>query len=149
MLTLNRTDSCAPVARDPFENLFHQLFGSEPDKRAVTQSDRTPLADISETDAAYELAFELPGLTDADIQVDVHDHTLTVTAERKDDRERQDRKWHRVEHRYGRYARTISLPRAASSENVDAVYENGVLTVTVPKTQEAQAKRIQVRSGDR
>ena len=136
----------APVTRDPFQNLFHRLFQDMwPDYPGAIESDLAPLANISETEKAYELAFELPGLDEQDIQVHVEDSTLTVTAERKDDREQEGRKWHRVEHRYGRYVRAISLPRDASSDDVDAVYKSGVLTVTVPKAPEAQKKRITVR----
>ncbi|MCA8951184.1 MAG: Hsp20/alpha crystallin family protein [Planctomycetes bacterium] len=142
----------AAILRDPFQSLFQTLFGDH-DGFVIPrgESNRAPLANISETDAGYELAFELPGIAESDIQVDVRDNTLTVTAERKDDRDVKDqkRKWHRVEHRYGRYSRAISLPRDASSDDVDAVYKNGVLHVTVPKVPAAQNKRIVVRSGER
>lgn len=135
-----------PVTRDPFQSLVHRLFGDMlPELGVATESNRAPLANISETEKAYELAFELPGLAETDIQVSVQEQTLTVTAERKDDREQNGRKWHRVEHRYGRFVRAISLPKDASGDNIDAVYKNGVLTVTVPKAPEARPTRIQVR----
>lgn len=145
------TNRGAPVARDPFQNLFRSLFGNDEGWFATREGNRAPAANISETDAAYEFEFELPGLAESDIQVDVHDRTLTVTAERKDRREGDDeqRKWHRVEHHYGRFARAISLPRDAATDNVDAVYQNGVLHVSVPKAPEAQSKRIVVRTAER
>lgn len=103
-------------------------------------------ANISENELACELAFELPGVDEANIQVQMHDHTLTVTAERKDDRETTGKRWHRVEHRYGRFARTIALPQDAANHGVEAVYKQGVLTVTVPKAPESRPTKIQVRA---
>ena len=154
---LTTTKSSTPALRDPFQSLF-QLFSDADSWFGPGRSGGqtvAPLANISETDEAYELAFELPGLQESDIQVDLHDNTLTVSAERKDTREaargdgdtndQPKRKWHRIEHRYGRFVRAISLPKDAASDQVDAVYENGVLTVTVPKAPEAQARRIEVR----
>lgn len=150
-----------PHTRDPFQNLFGRLFRDalpelyEGDEAAQATLPRT---NISETATAYELAFDLPGVNEADIDVQLHEKTLTVTAERKDVRETNDkaeagdgngaaktRKWHRVEHRYGSYSRTISLPQDAASDGIEAVYEAGVLTVTVPKQPEAQPARIAVR----
>ena len=87
---LTTTKSKTPALRDPFQSLF-QLFsdsdswlGHRIDNGSQTTA---PLANISETDAAYELAFELPGMQESDIQVDLHDNTLTISAERKDTRE--------------------------------------------------------------
>jgi HSP20 family protein len=136
----------APVARDPFQSLFHRLFQDMWNEYPPAEANLAPPANICETEAAYELAFELPGLAEEDIQVQVEDSTLTVTAERKDTRREDDRKWHRVEHRYGRFLRAISLPRDARSDGIEAVYRQGVLTVTVPKAPEAQKKRIAVRA---
>jgi len=137
------------VRRDPFQSLFARVFQDMVSDFHDGRSSKAPPANISETDAAYELAFELPGLEEKDIHVHVEDSTLTITAERKDSRADDDaegnRKWHRIEHRHGSFARTISLPRDAASEGIDAVYERGVLTVSVPKAPEAQKKRIEVR----
>ena len=136
-----------PQLRDPFQNLFHQLFGDVMPEFAQAETGKAPRTNISETDKSYELSFELPGLDEKDIHVDVHDQVLTVRAERKDQREAKDRRWHRVEHTYGRFTRTISLPHDAAPSGIDAVYKNGVLNVTVPKAPEAQPAKIQVRGG--
>ena len=106
---------------------------------------RAPRTNISETDVAYHLSFELPGLEEKDIHVDLQDHTLTVSAERKDDRETGNARWHRVEHRYGQFSRTISLPQDAANSGIEAVYQKGVLLVTVPKAPESRPTKIQVR----
>jgi HSP20 family protein len=142
----NHNQATLPQTRDPFQTLFSRLFGDTlPELYGGVETSGAPRTNISETDAAYELAFELPGLEEKDIQVDMQDQTLTVTAERKDQREAQGKRWHRVEHRYGRFSRTISLPHDASNNGIEAVYQKGVLTVTVPKAPESRPTKIQVR----
>lgn len=139
-----------PQTRDPFQNLFTRLFGDSLAEfyGTDTPTSSNPRTNISETDKAYELSFELPGVIEQDIHVQLHDKTLTITAERKDDRSDDDKKkrWHRVEHRYGRYSRAIALPQDAAADGIEAVYKNGVLHVVVPKQPEAQPARIAVRT---
>ncbi|MBL8751914.1 MAG: Hsp20/alpha crystallin family protein [Planctomycetes bacterium] len=135
-----------PQPRDPFQTLFHRLFGDAvPEFYGAVESTGAPRTNIAEHETAYELSFELPGLDEKDIQVHMQDHTLTVTAERKDERETSGKRWHRVEHRYGQFARTIALPQDASGNGIEAVYQKGVLVVTVPKVPESRPTKIQVR----
>ena len=136
-----------PQTRDPFQNLFQRLFGDTlPELYGVTETSGLPRANICETETKYELSFELPGVDEKDIQVHMQDQTLMVTAERKDQRETEGKRWHRVEHRYGQFARTISLPHDATKKGIEAVYQKGVLTVTVPKAPESRPAKIEVRS---
>ena len=130
---------------DPFQNLFGRLFGDLREFYGTADTAPLPRTDISETDEAYELAFELPGLEEKDIHVHLQDHVLTLTAERREDREKQGKRWHRIEHRYGQFSRTIALPRDAAADGVQAVYQQGVLTVTVPKVPESRPTKIEVR----
>ena len=148
-MTMTKTQ--LPQTRDPFQSLFQRVFGDSLAEfygadRALGAS--APLTNIGETETAYELSFELPGVEEKDIHVELHDKTLTVTAERRDEREGEgkDKRWHRVEHRYGHYTRAISLPQDATADGIEAVYKKGVLTVTVPKVPESQPARIKVRS---
>lgn len=143
-----------PHTRDPFQTLFTRLFGDQLGDfyGAEGQSAAAPRTNIAETDKSYELAFELPGVAEDDIQVQLHDKVLTIRAERRDtrasdagDNPENGRRWHRVEHRYGEFTRAISLPQDAANDGIEAVYEAGVLTVTVPKQPEAQPARITVR----
>lgn len=142
----NTNQATLPQTRDPFQTLFNRLFGdSLPEFYGTSESNPTPRTNISESDVAYELSFELPGVEEKDIHVNMQDHTLMVTAERKDQRESAGKRWHRVEHRYGQFARTISLPQDAANTGIEAVYQKGVLTVTVPKAPESRPTKIQVR----
>jgi len=137
----------APQARDPFQTIFGRLFGdSLQEFYGVPEANLAPRTNISENDQAYELAFEMPGLDEKDIQVHMQEHVLTVTAERKEDQEAKSKRWHRVEHRYGQFTRTISLPRDASASGIEARYRHGVLTVNVPKAPESRPTKILVRT---
>jgi HSP20 family protein len=127
---------------DPFLNLFDSFF--LPEHFAAEVEPRT---NIAETDQAYELSFELPGLDEKDIQVQVHDRQLTVTAERRAEQKSEGKTWHRVEHRYGKLSRTVLLPEAARSDAVDASYKQGVLNVTVQKSPERLPTKVQVKKG--
>jgi HSP20 family protein len=144
--------STLPQTRDPFQNLFQRLFGDAMPEfyggaTEAAGAGAIPRTNISETDVAYELSFELPGVDEKDITVNLQDQMLTVTADRKDLRETNGKRWHRVEHRYGQFTRTISLPHDASADGIEAVHQKGVLTVKVPKAPESRPKRIQVRGG--
>jgi HSP20 family protein len=145
--TQSSLPSSTPLLRDPFQSLFGRLFGDTmPEFYGTPEANAAPRINIAESDRAYELAFELPGLDEKDIQVHVQDHVLTVTGERKDDRESQGKRWHRVEHRYGQFSRTISLPQDAATNGVEAVYKHGVLTVTVQKQPESRPTKVQIKS---
>jgi HSP20 family protein len=147
MLKTQSNQSLTPLLRDPFQSLVGRLFGDAMQEfYGAPEANAAPRTNISENDRAYELSFELPGLEEKDIQVHVQDHVLTVSAERKDDRETQGKRWHRVEHRYGQFSRTISLPQDATATGVEAVYKQGVLTVTVPKVPESRPTKVQVRA---
>ena len=133
--------------RDPFQTLFGRLFGDRlGELHRPDGGDGHPRTNISETAEAYELSFELPGIAEQDIEVQLHDNTLTITAERKDERKTDDKRWHRVEHRYGNYSRAIALPQDAATDGIEAVYQQGVLTVSVPKQPQAQPAKIPVRT---
>lgn len=136
-----------PQLRDPFDNLFGRLFGDAlQDFYGTPEQAQALRTNIAEHDHGYELSFELPGLEEKDIDVQMHDHTLTVSAERRDDRQAEGKRWHRVEHRYGQMSRSIVLPKDAANSGIEAVYKQGVLTITVPKAPEARPNKISVRS---
>lgn len=133
-------------ARDPFQTLFGRLFGDTLQEfYGTTETAPAPRINVSENDQSYELAFELPGLEEKDIHVALQDHVLTVSGERKENLESKGKRWHRVEHRYGQFSRQISLPQDAAGNGVQAVYKQGVLTVTVPKVPESRPTKIEVR----
>ena len=101
-----------------------------------------PASDLVQTDDAYTLAVDLPGLTKVDIDVTVEDRTLTLSGERKASHEGATAD--RVERVYGRFVRRFELPNDVDVSAVSAEFENGVLSIVIPKAEEAKARKIDI-----
>jgi HSP20 family protein len=101
---------------------------------------------VSETDNEIRITAELPGVTEKDIDVSLDDDVLTIRGEKKFERKNEKENFHFVERSYGTFQRSLRLPYAVDSEQVQASFENGVLTVTLPKTgRQERSRRIQVQ----
>lgn len=105
-----------------------------------------PRMDVHETDSAYVVATDLPGMTIEDIDVEVEGSTLMISGERKS--EQVSPAGHDAHHErtFGKFQRAFTLPAAVKVDEVDATYANGVLTVTIPKVEEARTKRIAIQA---
>ncbi len=105
--------------------------------------------DMSETDKELVVKVELPGMTEKDVDISITRNMLTISGEKKQEKEATEKGWYRMERQYGSFSRTIPLPYEIDSEKVDAVYKNGVLTIRMPKLAAAQkaSKTIQVKAG--
>lgn len=130
--------------RDELDQLFSRL-SSETDGGWLS-GEMVPSLDLSETDKTVEVRADLPGLKAEDIDIQVSQNTLTVSGERKEEKEEKGRSWHRVERKYGTFSRTVPLPCEVDQEKIDASYKDGVLTVTLPKGASAQTRKIKVKS---
>jgi HSP20 family protein len=107
----------------------------------VTQSWVPPL-DVWESDAEVVYAFDLPGIPEEKISIEVKDDTLTVSAEREKTEEVTEEGLYRFERRYGSFARAVGLPQGVDQDKISARYENGVLEVRVPKPEEQRPRKI-------
>ena len=105
----------------------------------------TPVADISETDRGIEVNIDLPGVNPDEIDIHVTNNTLRVCGDWPEQHEERGRAFHRIERPRGQYSRPIRLPCAVIDEEVAAEYRDGVLTITLPKTNDAKNRRIKVR----
>lgn len=103
-------------------------------------------ADVSESDEEVMVKVELPGVDPKDVQVEVVGQTLTIRGEKRQDREEKQRSYQYVERQFGSFQRSVPLPAYVNADKVDAVFKNGVLTVTLPKRPDARPKRISVRT---
>ena len=105
-----------------------------------------PELNVSETDRDFEISLELPGMRKEDIDISLDDNVLTVSGERKAHYEGEEngRRYHRVESRFGSFSRTLPLPNIIDRDNVSASYDNGVLTITIPKLEEKAGRKIEV-----
>ncbi|OJU22990.1 MAG: hypothetical protein BGN95_07815 [Sphingomonas sp. 66-10] len=109
-----------------------------------------PAIDMVERDGAYRLTAELPGLADEDVKVTVAEHQLIISGEKRQKDERKEDGFMLRERRYGSFERHVILPVDAQEDGIDASFDKGVLTVTVPKGKEApeRGRRIAIRKAD-
>jgi HSP20 family protein len=125
--------------------MMNTYFGPSPFGTAGNGSSAwLPPVDITESEDALLLAFDLPGLKEEEIQVELDDNVLTVSGERvRNDEVRQD-DYVRYERRFGSFSRSVALPAGVKDDQIEAAYENGVLRIRVPKPEQYKPKRIQV-----
>jgi len=105
----------------------------------------TPACDIFETDKDLMLKFELPEVKKEDVKVTMESHVLTLRGERKFEEETDRENYHRVERHYGEFVRSFNVPMFVDAAKINAEFKYGVLTVTLPKREEARAKQIDVK----
>src|SRR5204863_8184800 len=111
----------------------------------LTLADWAPLADITEDDEEYLIKAELPDMKKEEVKVTVENGVLTISGERKFEKEEKKKKYHRVERSYGTFMRSFTLPDDADFSKVNAEFKNGLLTVRVPKSEHAKPKEIEVK----
>src|SRR4029078_3904643 len=127
----------AYLNREPFSRLFDTFFGDLPSEDVASRS-WVPPVDIQEPDEGYKLQAELPGLTKEDIQITMENNVLRLSGERKFEKDVQKESYHRIERAYGNFTRSFALPQQVSSEKVEAAFKDGVLTISVPKSEQAK-----------
>lgn len=103
-----------------------------------------PAMDVDEDDNAITVKTELPGIAKDDVHVMLEDGVLTITGEKKSDREAKDKNFHLVERSFGAFHRSITLPTGVETDSVDASFEHGVLVIRIPKTETAKPRRIAI-----
>ncbi|WP_425450026.1 Hsp20/alpha crystallin family protein [Virgifigura deserti] len=110
----------------------------------------TPSIDVCETDNSLQVKAELPGVDESDIDVELNGDILSIRGEKKSDYEQTEQNYHLVERSYGSFARSIRLPFTVDQDKVDASFDKGVLTITLPKPADAQklTKKISVKRTD-
>jgi HSP20 family protein len=114
-------------------------------KEAMAVTEWSPLVDITEDDKEYVVKAEIPEMKKEDIKINVHEDVLTISGERKYEKEEKGKKYHRVERAYGSFMRSFTLPEDADGTKVSAEYKDGVLKVHLPKSEKAKPKAIEVK----
>ncbi len=124
------------------DGFISDLFAQRGDGESLWQ----PNIELSEKNGGYVVKADLAGVDKKDIRVDFEDGTLTITAEKKLEKDEKRKDYHYSEFRYGSFRRSITVPSAAGSEQVKASYKDGLLEITLPKVEEEkkEAKRISV-----
>jgi HSP20 family protein len=131
---------------EPFDQLFDTFFGNAAGRTANGNSlMRAPETDVIETEREIRVVTEMPGLRRENIEIDVENNLLTIRGEKREQRtEGEKGRWHLAERRYGTFTRSFVLPRDVDADNIQAGFQNGVLTVTVPKSEKARRRRIEI-----
>ena len=108
-----------------------------------------PAVDVTETDKAYEVTAELPGMDESNIDVKVSDGVLTIKGEKKEEKEEKKKDYYLSERRYGSFQRSFMVPAGVEADKIEANFKNGILTVSLPKTAQAQKneKKIAIKKG--
>jgi HSP20 family protein len=125
-----------------FPRWMSEVFGPE---TSLRDFEFLPEANVSETEKAIDVSIDLPGMKPEDVKVELHDRVLTISGERKEEKEEKGKTFHRVERRSGSFRRSFTLPMEVDEAKVDAKFEHGVLNITLPKTEKAAPKKIEVK----
>ena len=136
------------VRWEPFRELgtlhseMSRLMNGVLEGNGRTAQNWVPSLDVWETPTEVVYAFDLPGIPEDEISIEVNDETLTISAERAKTEETNEDGFYRFERRYGTFARAVGLPQGVDQDSISARYENGVLEVRVPKPEEPKPKKI-------
>ncbi len=148
MKLIRRRDPWFPMHRflhrplGPNRDWLTDFFDSD---LGVADSEFSPAVDIAETEDAYVVKAELPGLTKDDVNLELRENTLILSGERKQESEEKKKDYHRVESRYGSFSRSFLLPSNIDTDNVDAKFKDGMLEVTLHKKPEHKAHAIKIQ----
>jgi HSP20 family protein len=129
--------------RDEIDRLFDSPL-NEFTRTSHLLSGWTPALDVLEEKDNFVVKAELPGMKKEDILVSFHDGSLGISGERQSETKQEDAEVYRAERHVGRFQRSVTLPAAVAADKIKAAYKDGVLTVTLPKTEEAKPKQINV-----
>lgn len=144
------------VRWDPFRELeemsehLNRMFSrpavtAKNGNEALTVADWIPTVDISETDGEYVIKAELPDVKKEDVKVTLEDGVLTLTGERRQEKEEKNTQYHRVERSYGSFVRSFSLPDLVDETKVKAEYKDGMLNLHLPKSEKTKPRAIEVK----
>ncbi|HEX6693468.1 MAG TPA: Hsp20/alpha crystallin family protein [Longimicrobiales bacterium] len=133
-------------ATEPFNSLLDDVL--VPFAR-MGSSMRMPETDVVERQNEIRVVCELPGMQEDQVEVSMENNVLTISGEKSDERVQgqEGDTYHLSERRWGRFSRSFVLPREVDQERIEAEFRNGVLTVTIPKSEKARRRRIEVRPG--
>lgn len=143
------SEAASPMVRLQREmnQLFNNFFN---DWNLPTFSTREsaviPTVDVVESEKDIRVTAEIPGIDEKNIEISVMGNALTISGEKKEEKEEKGQTYHRIERSYGSFSRTIPLPVEVDPDKTEAVYKNGVLTVTLPKVEQAKRRKIEIKT---
>jgi HSP20 family protein len=130
--------------RREMDDLFARIFG-ETSLSKIGFGKWQPLVDISETDTHLVIKAELPGIDAKDVDVSITGDRLTIKGEKQQEKEEKEENYCRSERYYGAYQRVIDLPALVEEDKTDAIFEKGILTITIPKVEKIKRKQVKIK----
>lgn len=131
--------------RREMDRLWESFFETKPPRRQEEISEWVPSIDLSETKDSYIVKAEIPGMEAKDIDITLQEDLLTIRGEKKQEKEEKDENYHFVERSYGSFTRSIRLPQEVKGDKIKASYKEGVLKITLPKSEEAKKKETKIK----
>jgi HSP20 family protein len=122
--------------------LMREFLREEEPSKAMTEF--RPTANLAETEKAYEVTVDLPGVKPDDVEVEMRGGELRIAGRRREEKEEKGKTFHRLERTVGRFERRMVLPTEVGEEKIEAAFKDGVLRVTLPKTEKTAPRRIEV-----
>jgi HSP20 family protein len=127
-------------------HMFDRFFrGGVTDDAELSVNSWMPAVELVEKDEEFIAKVELPGVSKDDVKITLQDNVLTIRGEKKDEKETKNSNYHRIERSYGSFQRSFALPTSVRGDKVDAQYKDGILTIALPKADEAKRKQIEVK----
>lgn len=129
-------------------NRLFNTFFDEGENGQTRQAGRrwVPAVDLFEREDSLVLKADLPGLSEDDVKIEMHDNVLTISGERQADFENKQNGYYRVERAFGGFSRSLTLPDGVDADKISASFRNGVLEVTIPKPEQRKPRRIEISS---
>jgi HSP20 family protein len=133
--------------QNEIDRVFDRFFPSrdQDGDDASPQAVWRPRMDLIETEDSYRLHLDMPGMSREELNISYKDNELVVSGERTSNRTDENEEFVRVERSFGQFRRSFTLPRTVDADNISATYDNGVLTVTVPKTESVKPRQIEIQ----
>ena len=126
--------------------MFDSFFrGGTLDDGSFGASVWTPAVDVAEHEDQFQVKVELPGVSKEDVKITMQENILTIRGEKKQEKESKGSNYHRVERSYGSFQRSFTLPTSVKHDKIEAAYNDGILSITLPKAEEAKPKQIDVQ----
>ena len=135
------------VLQNRLNSIFNDFARPDGEQESLGMGNFIPPVDVYEDEHTLALKLEVPGIKQEDLDVRVENQTLTVKGERKFEKNEKEENFHRIERRYGTFARTFTLPQTVDTNAPKASYEHGVLTISLPKKEAAKPKQVKVEIG--
>jgi len=133
--------------QNEMNRLFNTFFDSPTQTGGGVQRGWIPATDLVETESEYVLRADLPGLSEADVNIELDENVLSISGERRADHEVRKEGYYRVERAVGKFSRSLTLPRGVAADSISASFDRGVLEVRIPKPEQRKPRKVSIAVG--